>query len=57
MHGVWFDYRLDEATDTGRVHHQLIPNDVKYEANVDEVSLKVFLCFTRQTVPLSVNIL
>ena len=41
MHGLWFDHQLDEATDTGRIHHQLVPNDVKYEFNVDSVSASV----------------
>ena len=42
MHGLWFNHRLDDATDIGRIHHQLVPNDIKYEFNVDDVSNLVF---------------
>jgi len=33
---LWFNRTLNEATDTPRVHHQLVPNYFSYEPNIDQ---------------------
>jgi len=40
---LWFDYDLKLATDTPRIHHQLVPNYFNYEPDLDTVivALKV----------------
>jgi gamma-glutamyltranspeptidase/glutathione hydrolase/leukotriene-C4 hydrolase len=33
---LWFDKDLQSATDTARIHHQLVPNVVYYEPSLDQ---------------------
>ncbi|ELT90576.1 hypothetical protein CAPTEDRAFT_2729 [Capitella teleta] len=37
MNSLWFDKHLLEATDTPRLHHQLVPNELRLEPDMDEV--------------------
>lgn len=37
INSLWFDSNLGKATDTARVHHQLIPNEVSAELWLDQV--------------------
>ncbi|ELT90575.1 hypothetical protein CAPTEDRAFT_194162 [Capitella teleta] len=36
MNSLWFDMHLLEATDTPRLHHQLVPNELRLEPDMDE---------------------
>jgi len=38
MNSLWFKKDLKAATDTARIHHQLMPERLDYEASIDEVS-------------------
>jgi len=37
MNSLWFDSNLGNATDTARVHHQLLPNEVVAESWLEQV--------------------
>jgi len=43
MNSLWFDKDLKNATDTPRIHHQLVPNEVVVEKGVLQVRLSVCL--------------
>ncbi|KAK2151985.1 hypothetical protein LSH36_343g01029 [Paralvinella palmiformis] len=36
IQSIWFEKSLIDATDTARVHHQLIPEDVKHEPHLSQ---------------------
>ena len=38
MNSLWFDYRVDNATDVPRMHHQLVPNELVLEDEFDQVT-------------------
>ena len=37
MNSLWFGLDLDDATAAHRLHHQLVPNEVRVEQGFDEV--------------------
>ena len=39
MHALWFGMQANEATDSYRLHHQLVPNEINYEPDFNPVSL------------------
>jgi len=38
MHSLWFGLDLKRASDTARLHHQLVPNVLDYENWLEPVS-------------------
>ena len=40
MNSLWFGMQVDEATDTHRIHHQLVPNEIRTELGFDTVRKK-----------------
>ena len=41
VNSLWFDKDLSNATDTARVHHQLVPNELVYEPWLEQVRTTV----------------
>ena len=37
LHNLYFGLDLKTAVDTPRLHHQLLPNEIRYEDGFDEV--------------------
>ena len=48
MNTLWFGMRADEATEEDRIHHQLVPHEIKYESETDPVSWPFLIHNSRQ---------
>ena len=39
MQSLWFEQHLKDSTDEPRLHHQLAPNTLDYEDDIDAVGI------------------